>query len=546
MKRREWLRWVAAGASAFALCLVALRPVAAAEPKAIPVGVHQLFLDDLMLERIEGLQRVVNPVVKHRDNPLVVPEKPWEAGTLILDNGVVYDEAARLFKMYCLVPGFVTGGSRRTSYLTSTDGIRWERPELGLVEHEGSTQNNILPVHVSHVVYDPRPDEPAGRAFKGIGYGSAEAAPRAGQPQSGQYAAFSADGVNWKLAEGFQLTGAGDVFTPSRTAEIQKLNSTAGDAKPTEARRASYVVTPATRDDGQPPYVGFVRIVQRVGKFDRRILTVTTSNDFAKWSQAVVILRPDDLDDQLAEQRLAAARDVVPFDLPEDRRCEFYHMVGFRYEGVYLGLMFVFDASFERSRIGRSNQDGPRHVELVFSRDLKQWQRLPGRVPFIPLGPAGQWDCAMIGYAAAPILIDDEVRIYYGGQRLSHGALWEDEVAKLRTGQAKPASSIGLATMRRDGWVSLDAGDKSGSLVTRAFVMPAGRLKLNTDARYGEVSVELLGNDGTPVAKAGPIRGDQLRAVVEFASSTSPAGSTVKLRITARNAKLFSYWFADD
>ena len=181
VRSREWLRWVAVAAALVGLCHVDLRYLGAEEAKQIPTfppGVHQLFLDDAMIERMDHFQRTVNPVVKHRDNPLVVPEKPWEGGTLFLDNAVVYDEAARLFKMYCLVPSFATGQARRTSYLTSPDGIRWERPKLGLVEHEGSTENNILPVHVSHVVYDPRPNEPAARAFKGIGYGLADAAPR--------------------------------------------------------------------------------------------------------------------------------------------------------------------------------------------------------------------------------------------------------------------------------------------------------------------------------------------------------------------------------
>ena len=54
-------------------------------------------------------------------------------------------------------------------------------------------------------------------------------------------------------------------------------------------------------------------------------------------------------------------------------------------------------------------------------------------------------------------------------------------------------SSIGVATLRRDGFVSLDAGDTPGVFVTKPFVWPVGgQFSLNADADGGSVAVTLL------------------------------------------------------
>ena len=151
-------------------------------------GVRQLFLGDALIEQREGFTRVVNPVTKHPGNPLIVPEKPWEAGMLMVHNSVAYDALAGCFKMWCLIPGFATQAGRRTAYFTSADGLTWERPELGLVDYSGSVKNNLIPVNLSHVVYDPAEQgrDATGQRFKGIGWGS----------PPGQHAAFSEDGLH--------------------------------------------------------------------------------------------------------------------------------------------------------------------------------------------------------------------------------------------------------------------------------------------------------------------------------------------------------------
>ena len=59
----------------------------------------QLFVDDWILEDLQGVVRRLNPLRKHPKNPILKPDQPWE-GQYTFPNFVVYDESDRLFKMW--------------------------------------------------------------------------------------------------------------------------------------------------------------------------------------------------------------------------------------------------------------------------------------------------------------------------------------------------------------------------------------------------------------------------------------------------------------
>ncbi len=103
---------------------------------------------------------------------------------------------------------------------------------------------------------------------------------------------------------------------------------------------------------------------------------------------------------------------------------------------------------------------------------------------------------------------------------------------------------IGLLTQRRDGFVSLDAGPNGGVLTTRPFAVPKGDLRLNVDASAGEIRVEWLDASGTSLAESAPLRGDRPDAKATFRGAAPKPGAVARLRLTLRQAKLFSYWFA--
>ena len=91
------------------------------------------------------------------------------------------------------------GGQLRCCYATSTDGLHWDKPDLGLIEFNGSTHNNIVNLRAGRcdfaalpVMYEPDDPDPSRRfkcVFESEAYGN-------------QFAvAYSADGLNWTESE---------------------------------------------------------------------------------------------------------------------------------------------------------------------------------------------------------------------------------------------------------------------------------------------------------------------------------------------------------
>ena len=110
---------------------------------------------------------------------------------------------------------------------------------------------------------------------------------------------------------------------------------------------------------------------------------------------------------------------------------------------------------------------------------------------------------------------------------------------------------IGLATLRRDGFVSLNAGDQPGELVTRPLTFDGGALFVNAEVdEGGYLKAELRDGSGKTVGpyalrECRPITRGSLagrvtwrkRETVERAPATS-----LRLVFELKNAKLYSFW----
>ena len=106
---------------------------------------------------------------------------------------------------------------------------------------------------------------------------------------------------------------------------------------------------------------------------------------------------------------------------------------------------------------------------------------------------------------------------------------------------------LGLATLRRDGFVSLDAGETEGRMLTKSLTLDGKELRLNADASQGYVTVSVTDDIGTPLDgyTSRRIVGDQLDASVEFPQPFEALrDKEIRLQFQLRNASLYSYWFA--
>ena len=265
-------------------------------------------------------------------------------------------------------------------------------------------------------------------------------------------------------------------------------------------------------DESYGKYVAYIRPRVPMGKGITRVVGRSVSDDFVDWTEPEVVLAPDDDD---------------PPGL------EFYGMPVFKYEGLYLGLPWAYHTHPEESY---PRMAGSADVQLASSRDGIKWERVGDREPFIPLGPPGSVDQGMVYCANQPLAMGDELWFYYGGFDNDHA-------------HPLPSSNICLAKLRLDGFVSMDADAREGTVVTRAFRCGGGELVINASARGGTVSVAVLDEQGVEVdgyraVDCALFDGDSVRHRVTWRENVSLGGvkrSVVRLKFYLRNAKLYSF-----
>jgi hypothetical protein len=460
----------------------------------IAKGYRQIFLDEVMIEKTEGLRRVVNQPTKHKGNPIIRHDQtPWQTFRAQLYGTAIYVPEEQKFKMWYLAgarlpvdePITVDGriccpNFQLVGYAESRDGFQFELPKLNLVNYNGSTANNLCRISREcaegvAVVFDRHDPDPQ-RRYKALYW--EHAVPYKGSPVTPVNAmsvSFSADGKQW---------------TNHPDNPVIDFGSDTGQQALWDPERKRYVV------------------FGRFGAGGRKVAR-SESKDFIRWSPPQLVFQADGKDGPNGQ---------------------IYGMGISFYEGIYLGLPWLYHAG-TNSKID---------VQLATSRDGRHWTRVANRQVFIPNGPEGSWDAGLIFTASQPAqVVGDRIFFYYSGAKYDH------ERPPVNNEWNK--TSIGVATLRRDGFVSLDATDKTGVLVTKAFKWPEDTdLHLNVDASDGDATVTVLDADQNEIAgfeQSREIHGDQLDVKVAWSDTSTDLDGLVRLRFTLRKAKLYSYWF---
>jgi hypothetical protein len=186
---------------------------------------------------------------------------------------------------------------------------------------------------------------------------------------------------------------------------------------------------------------------------------------------------------------------------------------------------------------GRDSNGGG-DLQLTFSHDALKWHRQPERATLIgPSNAKGLFPT----YASTngPLEIGDELWLYYSEANGAH------PIAPFE----KAVSQIRAAVWRKDGFVSLDAADRA-SLTTKPLTFDGRRLVLNVKtAEGGSARVAVLGVDGKALPgldlkDCDPIKGDQVRSVVSWASRADLSalkGQPIRLRLELSQCSLYSF-----
>ena len=259
---------------------------------------RQLFIDDFWFESQDRIQLTMHrPEIREVALP---SDRPWEiAGVhcycVLLDG-------SRYRMWYRAAEGKPeTGLPVRTwqCYAESSDGIHWEKPNLGLVSWGGSRDNNILFASAdlgrnASVIVDP--NAPAGELYKMI--------TRADAPPVMVLGYVSDDGFHWRPVGTNPLLTEGPFDSP---------NTLLWDDE-----RERYVIYMRGVDKSVPgPFFGGRRAIRR-----------SESADFRHWTDPELVVTPDEHDPEnmhlytnaaVKYQRAARAYFIFPMAFYPDR-----------------------------------------------------------------------------------------------------------------------------------------------------------------------------------------------------------------------------------
>ncbi|MBI4578130.1 MAG: hypothetical protein HY718_00415 [Planctomycetes bacterium] len=488
------------------------------EPLDLGPGPHLLIDDSLIAESshlsrtTHAAQRLADPVIRERE---IRPGWTQQCGGF----SVRYDPPSGMFRIWMCVKnlGFEEPDYYASTYWESSDGLHWRAPELGVLEFDGRRNHNIIMTGRTHNLrfhsdglIDDGLDAPDPAKRYRIGYFPLDWRQ---DHTRGFNVAFSPDGIHWTPFEGNPVMRHWDVMDghPGAGLSVADVNDLFYDEQrrvyvqtyKTYALPNEYPLSPQHLTDRW-------REVNDVVRGYRRLIGLCTSEDFIHWTHHQRIVVPDDA------------------DAPE---LQFYSFTIVKRGDLYVGHVRCLD-----DQAGKGG-DGVGWMELATSRDLYHWTR--HRDVFFDRNPKeNAWDGAIV-WQARPVLVGEETWFYYLG---------------LGGGHKSGARHVGLARMRKDGYVSRDArGTEEGRLRTVAMRLPFGpgtHLTLNAQVQpNGWIKAQVLDAgdqviEGYGIEACRPVSGDGVSLPLTWNDRqdvSSLAGKTIRLEFRLRDASLYGF-----
>jgi hypothetical protein len=315
----------------------------------------------------ETVRRVFHPGRKYESNPVIAKDGGYVS--------VLRDKKTGKFRMWYQTymglpkPGREDWHEYVTSYAESQDGLSWKLPKLGLIEWEGTKENNYVWRGV-----DPK-------WYMGEAAYILEVPAKARREY--RYVMFYHD------IHKLSLVGSHDGIHWDKSS-VTKLTSIPSDTHNTivyDPRRDLYSMYMRSRPNYSPLGKGLVN-----KGYSRRVARMTSKKLWTNWDDSAQnILIPDEQD---ADQGYTL----------------FYGMPVKYFAGIYWGFLWPY------------KPDTFLHTELAWSRDGIRFDRLPGRPKLISRGPKNSWDYGIVLNSGQWIEVGDEWWIYYCGNNGPHSS----------------------------------------------------------------------------------------------------------------------------
>ncbi|MBN2270526.1 MAG: hypothetical protein JXN61_07930, partial [Sedimentisphaerales bacterium] len=220
---------------------------------------------------------------------------------------------------------------------------------------------------------------------------------------------------------------------------------------------------------------------------------------------------------------------------------ELYNHDAVGYESLMVGLFAIWQGP--PNNVCAELKIQKRNELLVgFSRDGFHYYR-PDRTRFLTVNPTeGAWNWGNVQSAGGCCLIVKDKLYFYVSGRALGDRFWDGNCF------------TGLATMRRDGFASMDAAAEPASLITRPLTFKGKYLFVNLDAPKGKLTAEVLDAGGKPIQpftrdNCEPVTADSTLQQVTWKGAedlSKLAGQAVRFRFHLQNGSLYAFWVSPD
>lgn len=486
----------------------------------------QLFIDDHIIDSLGSAQRVFKQAVK--TEPLLSADPAWETSRS-LAYPTVRKEGPHVWKMWYRAG--TPSGERAICYATSTDGVTWHKPMLGIYPHNGGNNNIVL-----------------------IGTDTFVDTPSVFRQDDGYYLYCSEGDLRYVMY--YSPDGVHNWARPGRGLHADHARVVRSGTQAPASH--NFDICLGVYDEYQQDFILHFKIAQKQKLFG--------GNDWQrKFSQHRYngsLARIQDIPFPLVQLRHELADRTDEALEPATLRTENYGMGMYPQEdGSVIGFSWLFSIDSHNGLIregGDGTGDGfwhygPINVMLVYSRDIDgPWLR-PSRTPILPRGPAGSWDSGMVHTANAPVEVaraetgdgtTDQVWMYYGGANHVHNR---------NPSSGERDHRFGIAKWRIDGFAAIEDPDgREDTITSKAIRFQGNQLTLNADVRPGGyIHARLRFADAKEDLKgwSDPVTGDHQKHIVQWQTDDNIAdwaNRDIILEFRIKDASLYSLDFNPD
>jgi hypothetical protein len=453
---------------------------------------RELFVDDWLIAEMHGARlQLQRP---ERREVALCMDAAWEDSVAFADRVLAWEDGWRLYYR----AGILDWDREEDTYVLalaeSQDGITFTRPDLGVVECEGSRSNNMLQIggfpNVPPPFVDTNPACREGQRFKGLTGKEVKA-----------YAIASADGIRWTpmQEEPLELPGQFDTvntaFWDNVTGCYRCFTRSWHDLE------SGRVLSGWDFKDSQP-----VRAIQQ-----------STSEDFIHWTP------PDQLRYVDGDNSVHLYTNAI---LPCPGA-----------EHIYLGFPNRYVP--ERKPNPDHKYEGVNDGLFMASRDGINWTR---------------WLDAWVRPGLDELNWTERNNYPVWGIAETSPTEWSMYISEHYRHEGVPAIMRRLS-IRPWGFVSVHADHAGGEMLTKPFTFSGNQLRLNfSTSAAGSISVGLSDQQGQELPGLSsedmePLYGDALDAAVQWKDRTDLAeleGQPICLRFQLKDADLFALRFSGD